>query len=159
MPSLRVSIIAVGRLTERYWTDAANEYLKRLERYAQVSVTEVNDQGARTDSESRLALKSEASLLRQRIEKDAYTIMCDIRGQQLTSEGLAALLEGLQTTGVSRIDLVIGGSWGLDGGLKEEADMLLSLGPLTLPHNLARVVVLEQLYRSFRIIKGEPYHK
>ena len=159
MTGMHIDIIAVGRLKERFWVDACAEYLKRLGRYAQVTVTEVNDQDMRFAGNSDLVLKAEGQLLEKRIPLDGYSIMLDRAGVQLESVELAELIVKLQSNGISRLAFVIGGSWGIDAPLKERADRMISLGAITLPHNLCRVVLLEQLYRCFRIIQGEPYHK
>jgi 23S rRNA (pseudouridine1915-N3)-methyltransferase len=157
--SLHIDVIAVGKLKEDYWIQACANYYKRLARYAALTLTEVNDQGARSTSEQANALRVEASQLRRKIPKDAYVVMLDSAGAQLSSEGIADFIRNLQDRGGRRACFVLGGSWGLDKELKAEAGMLLSLGPITLPHNLARVVLLEQLYRAFKIITHEPYHK
>jgi len=159
MAATRIEIIAVGKLKEKFWTDACAEYLMRLGRYATVNVVEVADQDQRFDGNTKLVLKAEAELLQKRIADEAYTVVLDKEGAQLLSEEFADLVVKFQGSGMSKLRFVIGGSWGVDDSIKEQADMRISFGPLTLPHNLARVVLLEQLYRCFRIIKGEPYHK
>jgi 23S rRNA (pseudouridine1915-N3)-methyltransferase len=171
MAGLRINVIAVGKLKEDYWVAACAEYAKRLGRYAQLAVQEVPDRPAKTDGGSvsagaqaaiEAALRAEATDLRQRLGQqtaNTSTIMLDSLGTQLTSEQFAAHLSTLQNKGISTLNFIIGGSWGIAADLKTEADLLLSFGPITLPHNLARVVLLEQLYRAHRIINGEPYHK
>jgi 23S rRNA (pseudouridine1915-N3)-methyltransferase len=158
MAGLRVDVIAVGKLKEDYWVKACAEYLKRLGRYATLAVSEVPDRAERSSDDAALVLRAEAAHLRQRLEACSMVVMLDSAGKQLTSERIADLLREAQDRG-RRLGFVIGGSRGIDEGLKREADLLLSLGAITLPHNLARVVLLEQLYRAFRIINGEPYHK
>jgi 23S rRNA (pseudouridine1915-N3)-methyltransferase len=155
----RIDVIAVGKLKEGFWVDACAEYRKRLSRYTALEVHEVPDRAARSNAERELALAAEANGLRQRIAPGSHLIVLDSAGTQLTSEGIATLLRSLQDAGTRRLSFVIGGSWGVENSLKQEADLLLSFGAITLPHNLARVVLLEQLYRAFRIIAGEPYHK
>ena len=159
MPSLHLDVIAVGKLKEGYWTDACSEYLKRLSRYTKVTVTEVSDAGERSESTVDLVLRAQAGLLKQRISHDSYKMALDRAGTQLSSEELADLIVRLQNQGVSRLSFIIGGSWGLDASIKKDADLLLSLGLMTFPYNLARVVLLEQLYRCFSIINKAPYHK
>jgi 23S rRNA (pseudouridine1915-N3)-methyltransferase len=156
---LHINIIAVGRLKEDYWVSACAEYRKRLTRYATLTIGEVPARSAHTETERDLALSAEASRLRQKLASDSYVVMLDSAGKQFTNEQFATHLVELQNRGVSKLEFVIGGSWGLDETLKQEADLLLSFGRMTLPHNLARVVLLEQLYRTFRIINGDPYHK
>jgi 23S rRNA (pseudouridine1915-N3)-methyltransferase len=154
-----INIVAVGRLKEDYWVNACAEYTRRLSRYATLSITEVPDRGARSPSDIDLLLRTEASHLRQRLDRASHVIMLDSGGRPFSSEQIAALLGNLRDEGMRDLSFVIGGSWGLDEELKQEADLLLSFGPITLPHNLARVVLLEQIYRGFKILKGEPYHK
>jgi 23S rRNA (pseudouridine1915-N3)-methyltransferase len=159
MAGLRIDIVAVGRLKEDYWTRACAEYLKRLGRYATLAVTEVPDRAERSSDDAALVLRTEAARLRQKIAPGSQLIMLDSGGRQFTSEQIAELLCKAQGEAARQLTFVIGGSRGLDAALKAEASLLLSLGAITLPHNLARVVLLEQLYRAFRIINGEPYHK
>jgi 23S rRNA (pseudouridine1915-N3)-methyltransferase len=159
MAGLRLDIVAVGRLKEDYWVRACAEYRKRLSRYATLSISEVAAQSASSEADCGRVLREEAVRLRQRLAAGACTVVLDRAGRQFTSEEMAAHIVELQNHGVSRLAFVIGGSWGIDETLKAEADLLLSFGTMTLPHNLARVVLLEQLYRWFRIINGEPYHK
>jgi 23S rRNA (pseudouridine1915-N3)-methyltransferase len=159
MPGLHIDVIAVGRLKEDYWVRACAEYLKRLGRYATVTVAEVPDRAERSADDAALVLRTEAASLRKRIAPGSQTIMLDSAGKQFTSEQIADLLRDAQGQRTRQMSFVIGGSRGLDTSLKAEADLLLSLGAITLPHNLARVVLLEQLYRAFRIINNEPYHK
>ncbi|MDR1185522.1 MAG: 23S rRNA (pseudouridine(1915)-N(3))-methyltransferase RlmH [Coriobacteriales bacterium] len=156
---LHITVVAVGRLKEDYWVSACAEYAKRLSRYATLNVTEVPDRGSRSPSDIGLLLRTEASRLRQRLNRASHVILLDREGRQFSSGQIAALLGKLRDEGVRDLSFVIGGSWGFDEALKQEADLLLSFGPITLPHNLARVVLLEQIYRGFRILKGEPYHK
>jgi 23S rRNA (pseudouridine1915-N3)-methyltransferase len=159
MPGPRIDIIAVGKLKEEYWVAACAEYRKRLGRYATLTVSEVPDRAERTSDDAALVLRTEAAHLRRKLAPGARVIVLDSGGRQFTSEQLADLLRDAQDQGTGRLSFVIGGSRGVDDEIKREADLLLSFGAITLPHNLARVVLLEQLYRAFRIITGEPYHK
>ncbi|HBT94988.1 MAG TPA: 23S rRNA (pseudouridine(1915)-N(3))-methyltransferase RlmH [Coriobacteriia bacterium] len=156
---MRLDILAVGKLKEEYWVKACDEYLKRLGRYAQIQVVEVPDGSAKSAYDIDSVLSEEATAIRRKLTPNTYLIALDQAGKQPTSEGLARELSNLQTRGHSHLSFIIGGSWGLEQALKKQADTTLSLGAITLPHNMARVVLLEQLYRSFRIINGEPYHK
>ncbi len=154
---MRLDLICVGRLKERHWRDAADEYLKRLGPYARVSMIEVPDRDVTAD-EAR-ALESEAAGVLKAISEGATVVALEIGGRMRSSEELAAWLEALGTSGRSHVAFVVGGAAGLHPDVLARADERLSLGPLTLPHQLARVVLLEQLYRAFRIIRGEPYHR
>jgi len=154
---MRLSVIAVGKLKERYWREASDEYLKRLSAYATVRVTEIPDRDP-ARGEAR-ALAEEGADVFKAIPEAAHVIALDLGGKQLSSEAFSARLDALALDGRSTVAFVIGGSLGLDAPVIARADERLSLGPMTLPHNLARVVVLEQVYRAFRISRGEPYHK
>lgn len=156
---MNVTIVAVGKLKERFWAEACAEYLKRLRPYARVEVVEVPDADpARCGGDTGARAKEGAAVL-SRIPDRAWVIALAIEGRQRSSEGLSARLDELALAGSSEVALVIGGSVGLSPEVMARADETLSLGPITLPHNLARVVLLEQLYRAFRISRGEPYHK
>ncbi len=155
---MRITIIAVGKLKERYWRDAAEEYLKRLGAYADVHVVEVADRDPGHGGEAK-ALAAEAVDVLKALPPSAHVIALEIGGKQLGSEGFSARLDALALEGSSHVAFVIGGSHGLDAAVLQRANERLSLGPMTLPHNLARVVLLEQVYRAFRISRGEPYHK
>lgn len=154
---MRIDVIAVGRLKERHWRDAADEYLKRLRPYATVTVTEVADRDVSAD-EARARAEEAAALLKA-LPRDAVVCALDPGGTARTSEGFAAWLEAHGTAGRSRIAFLLGGAAGLHEDVLVRADERVSLGPMTLPHQLARVVLLEQLYRAFRIVRGEPYHR
>jgi 23S rRNA (pseudouridine1915-N3)-methyltransferase len=154
---VRLTLVAVGRLKERFWQEAADEYLKRLRPYADVRVVEVEDRAGGRDPARALAEEG-ADVIRA-IPENAHVIALEIDGKQLSSEAFAKRLAALALEGRSRVAFVIGGSVGLDSSVTARADEHFSLGPLTLPHNMARVVMLEQIYRAFRINRGEPYHK
>lgn len=154
---MRLTVIAVGRLKERHWRDAADEYLKRLRPYATVREVEVADRDVTRD-EARAIAEEGADILRA-IPSSAHVVALDSRGREPTSEELAAWLSARALEGASSIAFVVGGSAGLASEVLERADERLSLGRITLPHQLARVVLFEQLYRVFRITRGEPYHR
>lgn len=154
---MRITIIAVGRLKEAHWRDAAAEYLKRLRPYATVEIVEVPDRDVTADE--RAAVRAEGEAVLRAIPDGAQVVVLDIGGKQLSSEGFSAWLELAGIEGRSSIAFVIGGAAGLDPAVLAKADERLSLGPMTLPHQLARVVLLEQVYRAFRIMRGEPYHR
>lgn len=149
---MRFTVIAVGKLKERFWTDACAEYLKRLKPYAPTKVIELADNNPE---------REEAAILRalDSCPERARTILLAIEGTARSSEGLSHRLDELALTGISDVAFVIGGSNGVTEAVRARADETLSFGPITLPHNLARVVLLEQLYRAQKISRGEPYHK
>ena len=158
---LNIRIICVGKFKEKYWEAASAEYMKRLGAYCSVSVTEVREEklpahASRADEEN-VILKEGKSILEKTTAGD-YVIALDIGGRELSSEELAAKIADVSFTS-STIDFIIGGSLGLSAEVKKRADMRLSFGKITLPHQLARVVLLEQVYRAFKINAGETYHK
>lgn len=146
---LKITVIAVGKLKERFWRDACAEYSKRLGGYCNLTVREIAD--SNREQESTLVLEA--------LPENATIIVLDIQGKETSSEALANQIERYTVEGVSHLVFVIGGSDGLTNAVKERASLRMSFGPITLPHNLARVVLLEQVYRAFKIIKREPYHK
>ena len=154
---MRITVVAVGKLKEPFWRAAADEYLKRLGAYATVRVVEVADRDSGADE--RRALAEEGADVLRALPEGAHVIALDLGGKQLSSEGFSAHLDALGVSGRSSVAFVIGGSVGLAPEVLSRADERLSLGTMTLPHNLARVVLLEQIYRAFRISRGEPYHK
>lgn len=162
MKNLRIQIITVGKIKEKYLKDGIAEYLKRLERYAHIEIVEVPDEqtpdGA-SDSEVSMIKAKEALHIQKFIKEDTYLIALAIEGKMLSSEELADKIESLALSGKSHITFVIGGSLGLDKSIIERSDFLLSFSKMTFPHQLMRLILAEQLYRSYRIIKGEPYHK
>ncbi len=154
---MRITVVAVGRLKEPHWRSAADEYLKRLKPYAQIEVIEVPDRDVSAD-EAR-ALAREAEGVARAIPSGDRLVVLDVAGGQMSSEGLAEWLGGRRVSGGSRVTFVLGGAAGLASEVSRRADERLSLSAMTLPHQLARVVLLEQLYRAFRILAGEPYHR
>lgn len=154
---MRVLIVAVGRLKERHWREAAEEYLKRLRPYATVEVVEIPDRDVSAD-EPR-ALRAEADGILKALPESAHVVVLEPGGLQQSSEGLAAWMELAGVEGRSTIAFVVGGAAGLDVSVLKRANERLSLGPMTFPHQLARVILLEQVYRGFRIMRGEPYHR
>jgi 23S rRNA (pseudouridine1915-N3)-methyltransferase len=153
---VRIRVAAVGKLREAHWRAASDEYLKRLGRYATLEVVEIADRDLAGGVER--AVGAEGADLVKAIPADSYVIALEIGGTQRTSEELAARLETLMLGGSSDITFVVGGSAGLAAAVLTRADERLSLSRMTLPHQLCRVVLLEQLYRAFRIIRHEPYH-
>lgn len=154
---MKILLVVVGKLKERFWREAAEEYLKRLVPYATVRVVEIADRDSGRD-EARALAEEGADILRA-IPDGTHVIALEVGGRQLSSEKFSARLDDLGLQGRSNVAFVVGGSVGLAPPVLARADERLSLGPMTLPHNLARVVLLEQVYRAFRISRGEPYHK
>lgn len=159
---MKVTVICVGKIKETFFADAIKEYEKRLSRYCKLSITELADEktpdGASEALETQIK-KKEGERILKAIPEGAYVIALAIEGKQRSSEELAAYVEKLGLGGISHIVLIIGGSLGLSKDVLQRADELLSFSKMTFPHQLVRVVLLEQVYRAYRIINGEPYHK
>ena len=159
---MNITVIAVGKLKESFWSAACAEYGKRLSAYAKVQIREVADvDPAKAGGEAAARAKEADGILAalRVLPERTHVVLLAIEGRQRSSEGFAARLEELAVGGVSDIAFVIGGSSGVDASVHARANETLSFGPVTLPHNLARVVLLEQVYRGFKINRGEPYHK
>lgn len=156
---MRFSVIAVGKLKERFWEAACAEYLKRLSPYAKTAVTEVPDLDPSRCGGEATAVQREGEAILRAVPEGAHKVLLAIDGRERSSEDLARHLDDLGLRGCSHVAFIIGGSCGASDGVRAQADETLSFGPLTLPHNLARVVLLEQLYRACKINRGEPYHK
>lgn len=159
---MKITILTVGKIKEKYLRDAIAEYSKRLSRYAKLEIIEVADEktpdNASETVETNIKNK-EAERLLKYIRDDAYLITLEIKGKQLTSEELAQKIDTLGVQGTSHIIFVIGGSLGLGEEVLKRSNYALSFSKMTFPHQLMRVVLLEQIYRSYRIMNGEPYHK
>lgn len=156
---LKFTVITVGKLKERFWTEACAEYLKRLQPYAKTTVVEIADVDPSKAGSDAVATEREGAAILKALPKRAHTIVLAIDGKQRSSEALSARIDELALSGVGEIAFVIGGSCGTSTAVRSRADETLSFGSITLPHNLARVVLLEQLYRACKISHGEPYHK
>ncbi|MCD8200280.1 MAG: 23S rRNA (pseudouridine(1915)-N(3))-methyltransferase RlmH [Coriobacteriaceae bacterium] len=156
---MRITVIAVGKLKERFWEDAVAEYRKRIGPYARLEIVEVPDRDPDRCGGEKAARETEAADILKACPDQAHVIALAIEGTPRSSEELSQHLDELSLQGISDICFIIGGSTGLAKSVYERADETLSFGTITLPHNLARVVLLEQLYRAFKISRGEPYHK
>ena len=159
---MKITVITVGKIKEKYLKDAIAEYSKRLSRYCKLEILEVADEktpdGASETVEENIRDKEGERILKL-IKEDAYVITLEIGGKMLTSEELADRIEALGIQGKSHLVFVIGGSIGLGREVLRRSDYALSFSKMTFPHQLMRVILLEQIYRSYRIINGEPYHK
>jgi 23S rRNA (pseudouridine1915-N3)-methyltransferase len=159
---MKITILAVGKIKEKYFTAAIQEYAKRLSRYCKLEIVEVADEKTpdkASEREEELIREKEGKRLLKQIREDAYTIALVIESKQLSSEEFAEKINTLGITGKSHILFVIGGSIGLSKEVLERVDEKISFSKMTFPHQLMRVVLLEQIYRGYRIISGEPYHK
>ena len=159
---MNIDIVCVGRIKERYLTDAIAEYSKRLSRYCKLNIIEVADEKTpehASEGVDRQIKAKEGERIAKHLKPGAFVIALAIDGQMLSSEGLAAKVSQLGIQGVNHIQLVIGGSIGLDEAVLKRADYKLSFSKMTFPHQLMRVILLEQIYRAYKINAGEPYHK
>lgn len=159
---MKITVIAVGKLKEKFYRDAVTEYEKRLGRYCKLELIQVEDEKTPDkagEALEQLIRKKESDRILKYIREDACVITLEIQGREYDSEGFARELERLRTHGTSHIQFIIGGSLGLHEEICKRADRAVSFSKMTFPHQLMRVILLEQIYRGYRIINGEPYHK
>lgn len=159
---MKITLIAVGKIKEKFYTEAIGEYAKRLGRYCKLEIVQVADEKTpdKASAQEELQIKKrEGERILSQIKDGSYVIALAIEGKMLDSEELAEKINQLGISGQSQITFLIGGSLGLSGEVLGRADYLLSFSRMTFPHQLMRVILLEQVYRSCRIIAGEPYHK
>ena len=159
---MNITVITVGKLKERYFKEAVEEYSTRLSKYCKLDIIEVPDEKAPENlshAQELMVIQKEGQGILKHLKEDTYAIALAIQGKQLSSEVLADFIDDLGIKGRSNIAFIIGGSLGLSDEVLKRADFKLSFSPMTFPHQLMRVILLEQIYRGFRIIKGEPYHK
>ena len=158
-----LSILAISRLREKYWQDAAADYIRRLQPYARLEIIEIPEAriaASASHAEEAKAMDQEGRAILERLEKHSGpVVVLDRLGKALDSMELAAWLHGQALQGRGNIAWVIGGPLGLSPPVLERADIVLSFSRMTFPHQMMRLILLEQIYRSFRIIKNEPYHK
>lgn len=159
---MKISIITVGKLKEKYLKQGIDEYLKRLSAYAKVEIIEVADEKAPehlSEAEMEEVKWKEGERILSHLSEDTYIITLEISGRMLNSEQLAAKIDELGTYGKSKLAFIIGGSLGLSKQVQNRSDLALSFSKMTFPHQLMRLILLEQIYRAYRINRGEPYHK
>lgn len=159
---VRVQVLCVGKLKEKHFAAACDEYAKRLKGFCQLTVTELPEQRLPEDpapAQIEAALAKEAEAILARLPKGGKVVALCVEGDLLSSPQLARKLQGWMVDGVSQLTFLIGGSFGLHPSVKAAAQLLLSMSPMTFPHHLARVMVLEQVYRAFQISAGTRYHK
>lgn len=159
---MKISIICVGKIKEKYFRDAIAEYEKRLGKYCKLEILEVQDE--KTPDNAGAALEQqikekEAARILKHVKEDAFVYSLEIGGEKPDSVELAKQIDKLAVQGKSHIQFIIGGSLGLHESVSKAADKAISFSNMTFPHQLMRVILLEQIYRSYRIIMGEPYHK
>lgn len=158
----KVNILCVGKLKEKFYAEAVAEYSKRLKRHCTLEIIELPESRLPDDpspAEIRQALAAEAALIEARLPKGGAVIAMCIEGKELSSTALAEKVQQFGLNGASQLTFLIGGSVGLDESLKQKADLRLSMSPMTFPHHLARIMLLEQIYRAYQILAGSKYHK
>ena len=159
---MNITIIAIGKLKEKYWQDAVSEYSKRLGAYCKLNIIELKESPLAANpskADEEAVKRAEGEEILSKISKGDYVISLEIKGKGLDSEGLASKIEQLGIEGKSSIVFIIGGSLGLDKAVSDRADFKLSFSAMTFPHQMMRVILLEQIYRSFKIMRNETYHK
>lgn len=159
---MKITLLTVGKVKEKFYTQAITEFSKRLGRYCKLEIIEVADEKTpdnASEAVDNMIRQKEGERLLKYIRDDAYVIALAINGHMLSSEELAQKIQKMAVGGISHIQMIIGGSLGLSPQVLDRADYLLSFSKMTFPHQLMRVILLEQIYRSYRIIQGAPYHK
>lgn len=159
---MKLTVVAVGKLKEKYLKEGINEYSKRLSRFCELQVIEVEDEQAPENlsaSQEEQVKRREAERIIKRVKEGSVLIVLDLKGKKLSSEEFSDKLNSFFISGKSHITFVIGGSLGLDEELVRKADFSLSLSDMTFPHQLARLILVEQIFRAFKILNNETYHK
>lgn len=159
---MKFTLVVVGKLKEKYLKEGIGEYSKRLSRFCELQIVEVEDEQAPENLSEAQAVqvkKKEAERIIKKVKEGSTLIVLDLNGKKLDSEGFAEKLNSFFVSGKSHITFVIGGSLGLDDELVQKADFRLCLSDMTFPHQLARLILLEQIFRAFKILNGETYHK
>ncbi|MBD9224234.1 MAG: 23S rRNA (pseudouridine(1915)-N(3))-methyltransferase RlmH [Clostridiales bacterium] len=158
----RVTVLCVGKLKEKFYIDAAAEYVKRLQRHCKLELIELPEQRLPDDpspAEIQKALRAEGDAIREKLPKGGAVIALCIEGKPCSSQELSRRMADLAVQGKTQLTFLIGGSVGLDEDLKRRADWRLSMSPMTFPHHMARIMLLEQIYRAYQIADGTKYHK
>ena len=158
----RVTVLCVGKLKEKFYTDAAAEYEKRLQRYCKLDVVELPEYRLPEEpspAEIQKALQTEGAAIRERLPRGGAVVALCIEGKPCSSEELSRRIIDFGVQGKTQITFLIGGSVGLDESIKKQADWRLSMSPMTFPHHMARIMLLEQIYRAYQIAAGTKYHK
>lgn len=145
---IRINVVCVGKLKEKYWTDAVNEYVKRVSRFGEMKIIELPERKTLAEEAKDILLKVKG-----------YVVLTDVQGELVTSEGIAELTQNALNRGASEVTFVIGSSEGVDEEVKQKANKRISFGRVTFPHQMMRVIVCEQVYRALTILNGVTYHK
>lgn len=159
---MRITIVCVGKIKEKFYRDAIDEYAKRLSKYCKLEIVEVSDEKTPdkvSAAEEEQIKAKEGERILSKIKEDAFVCTLEIQGKKYSSEEFAKQLERLALSGKSHVAFVIGGSLGLHSSVLQRSNLAISFSDMTFPHQLMRVILTEQIYRAYRIINGEPYHK
>ena len=159
---MKITLITVGKIKEKYWREAIAEYEKRLSKFCKLTILEVADEKTpehASVNENKQILEKEGARIKNLLPKDSYVIAMAIEGKKVDSISFSRMLQSISTNGVNHFTFLIGGSLGLLEEIKKQADASISFSDLTFPHQLMRVLLLEQIYRAFKISANEPYHK
>lgn len=158
---MKFTLVCVGKLKETFWKDACAEYIKRLGAYAKIEIIEVPDKPhvSKAGANDKEVLSAEAEEIICHIAQSSFVVLLDRCGKEVSSKEISNLIDEQALYGASNFTFIVGGSLGVSDAVKKQADKIISFGKITLPHNLFRVVLLEQLYRAMKISAGEPYHK
>ena len=156
---IKIKIIALGKIKEKFLKDGIDEFLKRLTPYASVEIVELNPVEIKDENLTQKALEEEGVNILSHIKDDSFVITLEIQGKQLSSEELAQKINNITISGVSELVFIIGSSCGISSKVSQRADFKLSMSKMTFLHKFARLILVEQIYRAFKILKGEKYHK
>lgn len=154
---MKIKIVSVGSIKEKFLKDAISEYLKRLTRFAKIEIIEVDETKIQNKSEEQVK-KEEGERLLKRIRQDEFVFLLDLKGELISSEVLAQKINDLINKGISPLTFVIGGTLGLSEEVRKRANIKLSISKMTFTHQMCRMIILEQIYRAFKIINNEEYH-
>lgn len=159
---MNFTVVSVGKLKEKYWKDGVSEYEKRLSRYSKVNIIQLEDEKTpdnASEKEEFEILRKEGDRILKNIKENWFVVLLDLQGKNLSSIELADFISKKEVSGVSHICFVIGGSLGVAESVRQRSDFRWSFSNLTFPHQMVRIMLLEQIYRAMRIQRGEPYHK
>jgi 23S rRNA (pseudouridine1915-N3)-methyltransferase len=156
---VKLRLLCIGRLSEPWLRQGVDEYAGRIRRYLPLEALELKEEkGGGRNADARYVRSREGARVLEKVPPGAFAVVLDERGERLTSEGLAGLLNRHMVGGTPELTWIVGGAYGLDETVRARSDLLLSLSPMTLPHQVARLVLLEQIYRGLTILRNEPYH-
>lgn len=160
---IKINLICIGKIKEKYFTDAIGEYSKRLSSFCKFSIIELNEEKIRSNTPNQAqiteVLNAEGKRILQKLDSSDYVIAMCIDGKLISSEELSNVIDGAAISGKSTVDFIIGGSYGLSEDVKNRADLRLSMSRMTFPHQMARMILSEQIYRAFEISSNGKYHK